>query len=150
MFSKSCEYGLQALIYISLHSDTKRKVGLKEIAENQEIPLHFLSKILQLVVKHKLIGSMKGPNGGFYFVKSPLKITLMDIVKMIDSTDIFDRCGIGLKACSDKNPCPIHHEFKLVKEQIKQVLANKTLDELSHDIKQGNSIISFKSKKQIK
>lgn len=146
MFSKSCEYALQAMIYIALNITNEKNVGLKDIAEDQEIPAHFLSKILQQLVKHKLLGSIKGPHGGFYFVKSPKKITLMEIVSIIDGTDIFDQCGIGLKKCSDKSPCPIHHEYKQVKDQIKNLLSEKSLDELSHDINKGNSIVNFKRK----
>ena len=64
MFSKSCEYGLQAMLYIAMNASEDRNVGLREIAVNQGIPVHFLSKILQMLVKNKLLNSVKGPNGG--------------------------------------------------------------------------------------
>jgi Rrf2 family transcriptional regulator, iron-sulfur cluster assembly transcription factor len=149
MFSKSCKYGLQAMLYIVLHAKEGKNIGLKEIAKDQEMPVHFLSKILQLLVKHKLISSTKGPNGGFYLLKSPRKITLLEIVKIIDGSDIFNQCGIGLKKCSDKAPCPIHNEYKIIKDDIKQILSKKSLVELCEDIDEGKSIVNFK-KKQIK
>lgn len=145
MFSKSCEYGLQAMIYIVLHSDKGKNVSLKEIAHNQEIPLHFLSKILQLLVKHKFIGSTKGPNGGFYPLKPPHKITLLAIAKTIDGNNLFKRCGLGLKKCSDTAPCPIHHEYKVVKQNIERILSNKSIAELSEDVEQGKYIVNFKN-----
>ena len=134
MFSKSCEYGLQAMIYISMHSNSKNKVTLKQIAKSQQIPQPFLSKILQQLVKHKLIGSMKGRNGGFYLLKSPQKITLLEIVKIINGTDLLDGCVLGLSKCSAQNPCPVYYEFKKVKDQIKQILKSKSLNTLSEDI----------------
>ncbi len=134
MFSRSCEYGLQAMIYISLHSNSKDMVTLEQIAKSQQIPQPFLSKILQRLVKHKLIGSRKGRNGGFYFLKPPEKITLLEIVKTINGTDLLDGCVLGFSNCSDRNPCPVYKEFKSVKDRIKQILISKSLQTLSDDI----------------
>jgi Rrf2 family protein len=143
MFSKSCEYALQGVIYIALHSQGGKNVGLKEIAESQEIPLHFLSKILQLMVKHNILTSIKGPNGGFSLKKNPDKLYLTEIVEITDGTGIFDRCGIGLKDCSDKTPCPIHFDYKVVKEKIRDLLQTKSLSALIQDIESGKSIVAF-------
>ena len=143
MFSKSCEYALQAVLYISLHQDSKF-VGLPEISKSQNIPRHFLSKILQQLVRVKILKSVKGPNGGFSLKKKPEKVHLMSVVKAIDGSDIFNQCGIGLKKCSDKNPCPIHFKFKVVKEQIEKLLNEKSLAELGEDVLQGHSIVSYK------
>ncbi len=149
MFSKSCEYGLQAIIYIALNASENKKVGLKEIAEQQEIPTQYLSKILQQLVKHKILDSMKGPNGGFFLKKNPEKLTLLEVVTIIDGTDLFDQCGIGLKKCTDKNPCPIHHEYKLVKAQIKKIFEEKSISQLCNDIHEGKSILNFNSSNQL-
>ena len=144
MFSRSCEYALQAILYISLHSQNGNSVGLKQISKSQKVPLHFLSKILQQLVKRKILKSVKGPNGGFSLNTSPSKLRLIKIVDIIDGLDMFDRCGIGLKKCSDATPCPIHFEYKIVKEKIKSVLTDKTLSELSQDVKEGQSIVTYK------
>lgn len=144
MFSRSCEYALQSILYITLHSKNGKAVGLKQISDSQKIPLHFLSKILQQLVKGKVLNSIKGPNGGFTLNASPDRLRLIKVVELIDGLDIFDRCGIGLKKCSDKTPCPIHFEFKVVKEKIRQVLTEKTLSELCDDVDKGLSIVSFR------
>jgi len=144
MFSRSCEYALQSILYITLHSKNGKAVGLKQISDSQKIPLHFLSKILQQLVKGKVLNSIKGPNGGFALNVSPNRLRLIKVVELIDGLDIFDRCGIGLKKCSDKTPCPIHFEFKVVKEKIRQVLTEKTLSELCDDVDKGLSIVSFR------
>lgn len=143
MFTKSCEYALQAILYIALHSKDGKCVGLKEISKSQQIPHHFLSKILQQLVRHRILTSVKGPNGGFALLKSPEKVTLLSIVQIIDGHEIFDRCGIGLRSCQDKNPCPIHFEFKNVKQRIKDTLSHKTLSELADDVKNGHAIVSY-------
>jgi len=143
MFSKSCEYALQGVIYIALHGQNGKNVGLKEIAESQEIPLHFLSKILQIMVKNDILSSIKGPNGGFSLKKNPDNLYLKEIVEITDGTDLFDRCGIGLKKCSDTSPCPIHFDYKVVKDKIRDLLQTKSLSGLIKDIEAGKSIVAF-------
>lgn len=146
-FSRSCEYALQAALYLAVrHSGGVEKVSLQEIAVSQEIPSHFLSKILQTLVRHGLLVSTKGPRGGFKLTKSPEDIRLLDIVSVIDGLEMFDRCGIGLRACSDENPCPIHHDYKVIKSRVRQVLTLKTLAELSKDVERGSAIIAIRSK----
>lgn len=144
MFSKSCEYGIQATIYIALHASTTKNISIKEIAKEQGIPAQYLSKIMQLLVKKNIVESMKGPNGGFILKKNPNKLTLFEIIEIIDGTDIFDKCGMGLKKCLDKEPCPIHSEYKLVKAKIKKILKEKSVNQLVEDINQGKSILNFR------
>lgn len=143
MFSASCHYGLQAMFYIALHSSEEKNVELSEIAASQNIPKHFLSKILQLLVRQKLLCSMKGPTGGFRLSRSPDKITLIEIVDAIDGLDIFHQCGIGFKTCDDEEPCPIHNDYKIIRERVQNLFETKTLEALAEDVKNGGSIISL-------
>ncbi len=143
MFSASCHYGLQAMFYIALHSSSDKNVELTEIAREQDIPKHFLSKILQLLVREKLLYSMKGPTGGFRLTRAPDEITLIEIVDAIDGLDIFHQCGIGFKSCDDQNPCPIHHDYKVIRERVNNLFSTKTLEALKEEVQNGGSIISI-------
>jgi Rrf2 family protein len=145
MFSTSCHYGLQAMIYIALKSTEEQKTDLSQISENQNIPKHFLSKILQKLVKNGLLNSMKGPTGGFYLSKKPDEIVLIDVIGAIDGMDVFNKCGIGFKKCDDNHPCPIHHEYKGVRNNIRELFENKTLLDLSEEIRRGESFVSLSS-----
>lgn len=141
MFSASCNYGLQAMFYIAAHCKEGCNIELREIAEERDIPKHFLSKILQQLVRQKLLCSMKGPHGGFRLNRDPSAITLIDIVEAIDGVEIFDECGIGLKKCNKNDPCPIHDDFKTLREQVKELFQTKTLESLAADIVNGNKEI---------
>lgn len=147
MFSASCHYGLQAMFYIALHSTDEKNVELSEIAVKQDIPKHFLSKILQLLVKHKLLVSMKGPNGGFRLSRPPEDISLIEVVEAIDGLDIFSQCGIVFKECDDNDPCPIHPEYKKFRERVHHLFQTKTLEGLAEDIKNGDSIVNLSNPK---
>ena len=143
MFSKSCQYALQSVLYIAIHGDSRQPIKIKEISEKQNIPIHFLGKILQILVKHKILVSVKGPTGGFILSDDKNDLTLLKIVEVVDGLDIFNQCGIGLRGCSDEQPCPIHNEYKVVKAKIRTLLEEKTLNELCKDVESGKSIVSF-------
>ncbi len=144
MFSTSCHYGLQAMLYIAYHHDGKKNIDLTQIAKEQDIPKHFLSKILQLLVKKKLLISTKGPSGGFRLSNTPEDTRLIEIIDAIDGMGVFTKCGIGFKECDDDNPCPIHDEYKNVRNNVRNLFENKSLLELVEDAKHGKSIISLK------
>ena len=144
MFSKSCQYALQAILYIAMFGEAEKPITLKSIASTQDIPIHFLGKIMQILAKNKIVKSTTGPRGGFYLLKSPKKFYLIEIVEAIDGLDIFDQCGIGFKKCSDLSPCPLHEDFKKVKQEIKNLLSSKSVAELCNDVKNGNAVVSFK------
>jgi Rrf2 family transcriptional regulator, iron-sulfur cluster assembly transcription factor len=81
MFSKACEYGIRAAIYIAQQSLLDRKVNLKEISEAIESPVAYTSKILQKLSRNSIINTDKGPTGGFSMDKFKLeKVKLSSIV----------------------------------------------------------------------
>ena len=143
MFSKSCEYGIKAAIYIATKSQKDERVSLKEIATAINSPKAFTSKILQLLVKGDIIKSIQGSSGGFEIEKDDLsKIKISKILMAINGVDKFSMCGIGLRDCSPKTPCPIHHKYKLIREQINEMLQNLDLKELSNSVSAAHSFLT--------
>ncbi|MBL0145008.1 MAG: Rrf2 family transcriptional regulator [Chitinophagaceae bacterium] len=134
MFSKSCEYAIRAMIFISQKSKDEARVGIKEIAIGTNTPQHFIAKIMQTLSKKKLVKSIKGPNGGFYLGKQDAKTTLADIVKAIDGNVIYDDCVLGLKLCSEKKPCPAHNQFKEIRKNLIQMIENNTIAEFNEKL----------------
>lgn len=141
MFSKACEYAIRAALYISVKSIDGSKLGIKEIAKEIDSPEHFTAKILQTLSREGVISSIKGPNGGFFLDPKSKPIPLNAIVKAIDGDDILNSCSLGLKQCSDKFPCPIHHEIKAYKERIRDIMKEKTLQHLSIELAEGKTFL---------
>ena len=137
MFSKACEYAIRALIFIAQKSQAGERTGLKEIANGVDSPEPFLAKILQDLSRKGLVQSVKGPHGGFYMEAENLKTTLADIVNAIDGDKLFTGCGLGLKACSEKKPCPIHDEFKIIRRKIQSMLETTTVGEFNKQLDSG-------------
>ena len=128
------------MFYIALRSTNDKNVDLREIASEQNIPKHFLSKILQTLVKQKLLLSMKGPNGGFRLSKSAENIRLIEVVEALDGLDIFHECGIDFGECHEKDPCPIHEEYSNIRNEVFMLFKNKTLKELILKVKSRDEI----------
>ena len=138
MFSKTCEYGIRASIYIAKQSLIDRKVGLKEVADAIESPAAYTSKILQLLSRNSIIKSDKGPTGGFSMDRQSLnEITLSTIVRAIDGDEIYNGCGLGLNKCNEKEPCPVHNQFKLIRNELKKMLEMTTVKSLAEDFEKG-------------
>lgn len=139
MFSKACEYGIKATLYIAeqaLKSD--RKTGVKDIAKEIESPEAFTAKILQILTRDKIIFSAKGPSGGFYIPRKDLeKIKLSAIVKAIDGDQVYRDCGLGLSKCNEDKPCPVHDKFKLIRDELANMLTQTSLLELATGLNSG-------------
>lgn len=133
MFSKTCQYAIRATIFISKKSSEGERVGIKEIAKGIDSPEHFIAKILQDLSKKGLVSSFKGPNGGF-FIEEDSDCTIADIVKAIDGNKVFSGCGLGLDYCSESRPCPIHNEFKVVRDELSRVLNNAKISMFNENL----------------
>ena len=99
--------------------------------------MHYTSKVLQQLSKAGIIGSSKGPGGGFFINASHAKVKLLEIVKVIDGNKVFTACAIGLIPCSEKNPCPLHERFNGIREDLKTMLTEVTIKELTLDLFNG-------------
>jgi Rrf2 family protein len=142
MFSKSCEYGIRAIIYVANESISENRVNIKEISKATQTPEAFTAKILQLLAKHHLIDSLKGPNGGFYMdAQKRETVFLSHIVKAIDGDKLYTGCGLGLKQCSESHPCPVHNEFKLIRNQIEVMLKSTNIQKLTEGLHSGLSFL---------
>ena len=128
IFSKGCEYGMQAALFIATQHE--RRVGIKEIAAELNIPVHFLAKILQTLSEKGILQSYKGSSGGFTLNGEPGEVRLIGIVQAIDGEQLFHRCVLGFPDCGDEHPCPVHETWGALRGTIKDMLSKDTLADL--------------------
>lgn len=137
MFSKACEYGIRAVIYIVSASASGKKAGIKDICEHIKAPEPFTAKVLQNLSRMGIISSSKGPNGGFYLEEDAEDIRLIDVVKAIDGDKLFTGCAMGIEVCSEQRPCPIHGQFKSIRDSLRVMLENTSIQEVAQDLEKG-------------
>jgi len=138
MFSKACEYGIRATLFIAQNSAVNNRVSLKEISEKIDSPEAFTAKILQQLARNEIIVSYKGPNGGFQIDEDRLEVIhLNEIVDAIDGDAIYRGCGLGLKECNASAPCPLHDQFMTIRNDLKQMLESTTIGQLTEGLIEG-------------
>lgn len=122
MLSNTCKYAIRAVIYLAVNDEDGKRIGIKQISKELDIPTPFLGKILQSLAKQKLLKSTKGPHGGFSIGKKPEEISLYDIVSIIDGEDVFTNCLIGLHSCKTNSnegyACPVHDQYSSIRAQM--------------------------------
>jgi Rrf2 family transcriptional regulator, iron-sulfur cluster assembly transcription factor len=144
MFSKTCEYGIRAAIFIASESYQNKRVGLKEVAQKIDSPEAFTAKIMQILTKNKLIDSIKGVGGGFEIPLDRISdIKLSQLVSALEGDRVFTGCGLGLSDCSETHPCPIHDKFKSIRNGLSKMLETTTLEELALGLKSGDTFLRY-------
>lgn len=132
MFSKACEYAIRASIFIAEQSLLDKKVSLKDVAKAINSPEAYTSKILQKLSRHKIVDSDKGPNGGYSMENQKINgVKLSSIVFAIDGDNVYNGCGLGLPSCDENKPCPVHYQFKVIREELKSMLETTTIKSLT-------------------
>lgn len=129
------------MIYIVRKTADGSKAGIKEIARYTDTPEPFVAKVLQILSKRGLVSSSKGPGGGFYVEPKSRPIPLIDIVKAIDGDGLFLNCGLGIKNCSDRKPCPIHSQYKEVRDRMQEMLTNNSIQNLVSGLDKGETFL---------
>lgn len=147
MLSNTCKYALRALIFLGKYSEEDKRIGIKRISEELGLSSPFLGKILQNLVKQKLLVSTKGPNGGFALSKKGNEITLWDIVIKVDGEEFFTNCLISLEACKTHDPskplCPVHAQYDTLRTEISAFYQETTLEIISQDIDKYENLVKL-------
>ncbi len=141
LLTKSSKYAIRAVLYLASKCEPGKRYGVKKVAEDLQLPEAFLGKLMQILVRSKIIASIKGPNGGFFIEPASFKLPLISIIEAIDGTETFHSCGMGLKECNDEKPCPIHNEYGPLRDGFLKVISDKTIGDFKDDIKAGRSFV---------
>jgi len=147
MLSNTCKYAIRAVLYLAINESESNKIGIKKISESLNMPSPFLGKILQVLAKHKILNSTKGPHGGFSLSKKADDISLLEIVKIIDGLDFFTTCIIGVKVCegdvSRQEICPFHDKLDPLRDELFNQFKNLSIGTFKNDISKFEGIISL-------
>jgi Rrf2 family iron-sulfur cluster assembly transcriptional regulator len=129
LFSKKCEIGLQAVLYLSTEQEGKL-FNASQVSSRVKQPKEFVSKVLQILTASGIVGSKKGKNGGFFLAKPAKEIYLIEIVEVIDGKTIFENCVLGFPDCNDTHPCPVHKNWGKIRDEAYMMLMSETLEDL--------------------
>jgi Rrf2 family protein len=147
IYSRSAEYAIRAFVHLAQVPDG-RYAMVKNVAEEEGIPAHFLAKILQQLARKGLLRSSKGPTGGFALKVDAGEIRLLDIVEALDGLAPYQQCAVGLAECNDDMPCGVHDTWKNLRSRIMDYLGRNTIADLAKalELKKKALAVGKKSK----
>ncbi len=130
IYTKTGEYAIRAILFLA-RQPKDSLIMSSEIAKSEEIPSHYLAKILQRMAKYGYVDSYKGRGGGFKITELALKSSILEIVERVEGPVINLKCVTGLKECSDENPCPLHEEWSELRNRIYNLISNRSVQEVA-------------------
>ena len=141
MLSNSSKYAIKAVLFLALNASKKNKVMVKDISKPINVPQAYIAKLLQGLVKEKIVSSVRGPKGGFYLDEVNLNHSVMDIVNVIDGEKKLNACIMSLEKCHEGKPCPLHNVLVASRNHILNSLKTKTIEDLVREVKSGNAFL---------
>lgn len=130
ILNDTAEYALRAALYVAQHGSPQRPARVEEVATALGIPRNYLSKIMHTYVRSGILASSRGPQGGFWLVGHPSKVTLIKLVEPFDPMLPRRTCVLGRPECSDRNPCPAHSRWKETSENVASFFRRTTVADL--------------------
>lgn len=124
------DYGIRSVLFLS-RQPYKKIIFVSEIAEEYKIPRSFLAKILQKLVKAKIVRSYRGVKGGFSLAKPSRDISVLDVLEAIEGKLALNLCLAERKTCEFSRRCPIHHVWLNAQAKFTDVLKKANFEELA-------------------
>ncbi len=134
MLSKKTKYGLKAITFIAKFGNNT-PTQIKTIAERENISVKFLESILLTLRKNGFLGSKKGKGGGYYMIKKPSEIRMVDVIRALEgpialvpcvSLNFYEKCD----DCPDESICSISKLMTQVRDSTLKILQDYTLEDL--------------------
>ena len=134
MLSKKAKYGINALLFLA-QREGNEPVPIPRIADSENIPSKFLEGILLVLRKAGILGSKKGPSGGYYLLKDRTEVNLADVMRLFDGPiallpcvtyKYYERC----EECKDEESCGIRDLFLQLRNETVELLKESTLEDL--------------------
>jgi len=130
MISTTSEYALRALVSLAEAGKGATVLG-RDLAEQTNVPLNYLWKILAPLRRNGMVGGTRGIRGGYVLARDPDQIRLIDVVEQFEAVKRIDSCLLGLAGgCTDENPCGAHDDWKHVCRMYEGFLSSKTIADL--------------------
>lgn len=121
-------YAVTAMLDLALH-DAGGPINLADIAKRQEISLAYLEQLFAKLKKGGLVGSTRGPGGGYRLKRPAMAISVADVINAVDEPVDATRCG-GQQNCQGDLRCLTHDLWTDLSHQISAFLSSVTLGEL--------------------
>jgi Rrf2 family protein len=120
----------RAALFLALQPPD-RLAPIREIARSLGLPKPYLAKVIQQLTAAGLVVAQRGPGGGLRLARPSRAISLWDVVRAVEGPADTQICALGLQACGDEHPCPLHARWSRLRAQMHRLLSRTTLQALA-------------------
>jgi Rrf2 family protein len=130
--SKKADYALMAMKHLAVRPDGA-SASAREIAEQYDIPVELLAKVLQRLARRGLLASLQGTRGGYKHTRPTAMISVADIIQAIDGPLTVTACSTEAENCGQYAKCNIRDPLWKIKDRIVSALTTCSLQEIASD-----------------
>jgi Rrf2 family protein len=134
---RNTDYGLRMMVALAKHFNDGQLISDKHLASDGHFSYQLGCKLLQALRGAKLIKSTMGPKGGFALSREPSKITLMEIINVLQGGIRLNKCLMGGDGCEFQSDCEINTKLSCLQLYIDGYLNGITLAEITEAKKQS-------------
>ena len=138
--SKKADYALIAMKHLALTQGGATSVSAREIAEQYDIPIELMAKVLQRLVRSGLLVSTQGTRGGYTLRRGPASISVADVIQAIDGPFTVTACSTENSGCEQYSKCSIRDPLWQIRERIAAALGTVSVAELAADQIKGEGL----------
>ena len=130
--SKKADYALMAMKHLAIKSDSgPSSTSAREIAEQYDIPIELMAKVLQRLAREGLLASHQGTRGGYHLSRSPANISVADVIQAVDGPLTVTACSTEEENCDQYSKCNVRDPLWKIKERILVALQTCSITELA-------------------
>jgi Rrf2 family protein len=130
--SKKADYALMAMKHLALRAGAG-SVSAREIAEQYDIPVELMAKVLQRLARHGLLVSQQGTRGGYLLARSASLMSVAEVIEAVDGPLAVTACNTTEENCEQFAKCNVRDPLWKIKDRILMALATCSLSELATD-----------------
>ena len=130
--SKKADYALMAMKHLA-QKPGDQSTSAREIAEQYDIPIELMAKVLQRLVRTGLLISTQGTRGGYTLSRPSAAISIGDVIQAIDGPFTVTACSTDDHNCDQYTKCSIRDPLWQIKERIVATLGTVTIAEMAAD-----------------
>ena len=135
LITKQTDYATRAILHLAKHPGDF--VSSRKIAAKEKIPLYFLRRLLQDLIRHGLVESREGVAGGVRLRAKPENIRLTDIIRIFQGNVQLSECMFRKRLCSNRATCVLRKRIRRIEKMVTREFENTTVADLIKDAEVG-------------
>ncbi len=132
LLTKETDYAIRAIMSLAGRGDGF--VPSRDVSRQEGIPLQFLRRILQTLIKAGFVESREGANGGVTLKADPGSIKIADVIRLSQGNIQLTECMFRKKICSNRKTCVLRKRIKKIENMVTREFEDMTIEDLLRDL----------------